>query len=196
MKCGGAGDAQPLAGSPAAGGQAAGRNAIDGDVARPQPGEEPRQRMEVALHMHIALRAAVDFLALPRRAAGHVDERDLRTGDAEALAERRMRILIGEKIGLRGCRKAIAESVERSERVGNHASVVHALPIIRAGSMQPSELAAQPAELQRFQLRPRQRGELRQPRRIHERNSCAPFSIRLCTRAFMIAPLPVRIGEA
>src|SRR5205807_1084238 len=100
MKGRGADDAQTFARAPAARGQSAGRYAVERDVAGTQTGEEPRQRVQVTLHVNVTLAATVNLLPLTGGAAGHIHQRDFLTRDAQSLAEGRMRVLICEKIGL------------------------------------------------------------------------------------------------
>src|ERR1700730_1093282 len=98
MKRGRANDAQAFARSPAAGGQSAGWYAVERNVAGPQSGEEPRQRVQIALHVNIALAAAVNLLPLTGCPAGHVHQRDVFARDAQSFAEWRVFALVGEKV--------------------------------------------------------------------------------------------------
>jgi hypothetical protein len=169
MEGGGADDAQPLAGPPAAGRHAAGRHAVDRHVAGAQSGHEPGQRVQIALHMDVALAAPVNLLTLARRAAGHIDQGHVAPRDAEPRAEGRSLELVGQKIRLVGGRKPFPEDLERGDRIGRQPGIVHPRPVIGAGGMEPVELAAQLYELQLFQIATGESGDLGQQRRRRER---------------------------
>src|SRR6186713_939873 len=110
--------------------------------------------------MDIALTAAVNFLPLTGCAAGHVDQRDLFARNAEALAERRMVVLVGEKLDLRRRRERSEEIRERTDRIWIDAGALHPHAIVGARLAQAGELTLQPCELKPFKLFARQRQEL------------------------------------
>ena len=121
--------------------------------------------MQVALHMDIALAAPINLLPLPRRAAGHIDQRHLiaRVCRADA-AEGRLRELVGQEIGLVRRGEAFLEDLERGDAFGLQAGGVHAGTVIGALGIEPVELAAQLGELQAFELGAAEAGDIGQQR--------------------------------
>ena len=116
--------------------------------------------MQVALHMDVALAAPVNLLPLPRRAAGHVDQRHLVARDAQSRAEGWMGQLVGQEIRFVGNRKALTEGGERGDGLRPQPGAVHPRAIIRTLRIKPLQLPTQFGELQLFKVRAAETGDL------------------------------------
>lgn len=115
--------------------------------------------MQMPLHRDIAAGATVNLLPLAGSATGEIHERDVLARLADPRAERGVRLLIRQAIGLRHGGRACAELGEASDAVGTDAGRVEARAVKAVSSMDSFEQPFQLRELQRLDLPARHRFE-------------------------------------